>query len=701
MLHFFAKLVTAVRLVLPLFALSMLSMLSMLSLLSMISVDASAQMQKTKTSDTTVYKAAPVEVVIERAVSAATDQTFRAKDLLLLPHNSAQDLLRIVPGLVISQHAGGGKAEQIFLRGFDADHGTDINISVDGAPVNMVSHGHGQGYADLHFIIPETIERVDVVKGPYFASYGDLTTAGAVTFHTADTLANNIAKLEGGLFGTYRGLGLVTTKLGTTHAYAGAEFSATQGYFELPQEFTRLNLIAKTYTPISEQTAFTSTIMTFTSKWNASGQVPDRAVQSGVITPFGSIDPNEGGTTSRTTFQLALEESGLDPITLRASLTDYRFRLFSNFTFFAADSVNGDMIEQTDQRAVLALFAQKKFQYMADGVGMQTSVGANLRYDNVHTALYHDSVRTRLSTTRDNAIKQTNVGVFAEQKIVFSNLTALFGARADYFSFNVENLAVQGAAAQGVVPKGTTTKIVVSPKANLSYMFNDNATMFLNSGFGFHSNDARAAVSNPSQAVVPRAFGAELGARWADDVVAVSAATWMLDLESEFVWIGDEGTTEEAGRSRRIGIDLEARVHPVSWFTVGGNATLSRGRLRDLPEGENYIALAPILTLTSFAVFEFDAFSAALRLRHIGTRPANESYSVVASGYSIVDLNGTVPLTSALDLTMQIENLLNVSWREAQFDTQSRLRSESESVSEIHYTPGTPFNVRLGVGMRF
>ena len=329
---------------------------------ALVFVGVSAQTTKSNDStrskaDTTTYKSKPVLVEINRAASAATDQTFRAKDLLYLPHNSTQDLLRVVPGLVIAQHAGGGKADQIFLRGFDADHGTDININVDGAPVNMVSHGHGQGYADLHFIIPETIDRVDVVKGPYFASYGDLTTAGAVTFRTADTLANNIAKLEAGMFGTYRGLGLVTTSIGTTKAYAGAEFSSSQGYFELPQDFSRLNLIAKTYTPVGDQTALTASVMTFTSKWNASGQIPQRAVDAGVITRFGSIDPNEGGTTSRTTFQLALQDQGADPLTIRASLTDYRFRLFSNFTFFAGDSVNGDMIEQTDQRAVLALFA--------------------------------------------------------------------------------------------------------------------------------------------------------------------------------------------------------------------------------------------------------------------------------------------------------------------------------------------------------
>jgi outer membrane receptor protein involved in Fe transport len=245
------------------------------------------------------------------------------------------------------------------------------------------------------------------------------------------------------------------------------------------------------------------------------------------------------------------------------------------------------------------------------------------------------------------------------------------------------------------------SQTVISPKANIAYTFDEHATAFLNSGFGFHSNDARAAVMASTANVIPRAFGSELGFRWADETVAISAAAWLLDLESEFIWVGDEGTTEQAGRSRRLGIDIEARLHPASWLTLGGSATVSRGRLQDLPDGENFISLAPTFTLTSFALVELYAVTTSIRLRHIGARPANESYSVEASGYTIIDLQGTLPLSETLAMTVQCENLLNADWREAQFDTASRLQNEVETTSEIHYTPGTPLNVRVGLTLAF
>lgn len=645
-------------------------------------------------TDTLVTKTITVEA--NRTYSAASDETFRSQDLTLLPRYSTQDLLRVVPGLMIAQHAGGGKAEQIFLRGFDADHGTDINISVDGAPVNMVSHGHGQGYADLHFVIPELVERIDVVKGPYFAQYGDLTTAGAVTLHLADTLRNNIAKVEAGLFGMFRGLGLASTKLGSTSVYGGAEFTSSEGYFEIPQGLKRVNLIAKTFTPFSETTSLSASLTGFTSDWNASGQIPQRAVTAGVITRFGSIDPTEGGNTSRTTFQLALAETGPDAVNIKASVTDYKFQLFSNFTFFANDSVNGDMIEQTDNRQVYSIHGSKTFSATIDSTVLLTQLGANVRHDNIHAALYNSIARNRTSTVRDNNILQTNMGVFAQQTLFIHKLSVVLGIRGDYFAFNVSDIAKQSDA-----PNGTSYKFVVSPKANLVYAFNESTSLFLNSGFGFHSNDARVAVATPNATTVPRAFGSEIGTRWSNQTFAVSAAAWMLDLESEFVWIGDEGTTEESGATRRIGIDLEARVQLADWLTFGGNGTVSRGRFTQAIEGENLIPLAPSFTLTSFAVATFNGISTAVRLRHVGSRPANETNTVLADGYSIFDVTASIPLNSSFELNLQAENLLNATWREAQFDTQSRLLNEPTSISEIHYTPGTPFTLRLGVAARF
>ncbi len=666
------------------------------ALLLLTATIATAQQRRTA-ADTVIRVRDTVVVTADRPWSAASDAQFRAADFALRPRNSAQDILRVVPGLVTAQHAGGGKAEQLFLRGFDADHGTDINISVDDSPVNMVSHGHGQGYADLHFIIPETIEKVDVAKGPYFARYGDMSTAGAVVFSTADSIRDNLLKMEGGQFDTYRALLMVRgPQSGAVSSYFAGEVTSTQGYVEEPQHFKRLNLFAKATAPIGTTGTVGASLMTFSSGWDASGQIPQRAVDAGTITRFGSIDPTEGGATSRTTTTVKYASGGASPLTLTGSFTDYRFRLFSNFTFFANDSLRGDGIEQTDDRSILALRAENDIFYEFADLPMHTRFGATLRNDDIRVALYHDSARVRLEPTVDAAIRQRQIGPYLEQEIILPWAQILLGLRADYFNFDVENNLSLGGQ-----PSGIAQQLLFSPKANISVPVVNDVALFLNSGYGFHSNDARVVVQQQGK-TLPRAFGAEIGTRYgtASSLIAASAALWMLDLESEFVYVGDEGTTEESGRTRRQGVDLELRLNPISWLALGVDATISTGKFRDLPEGENRIPLAPELTLTANAVARFDALSAALRLRHVGDRPANEGNTVRALGYSILDLSASYRI-GQIELFVNVENLLDEVWNEAQFDTESRLPGEAESVSELHFTPGTPRSVRGGMSVKF
>jgi outer membrane receptor protein involved in Fe transport len=662
-------------------------------------VRASGQPTHNPQADTLMIQREQVTITAERSFSAVSNSEYRAADFALRPRNSAQDILRVVPGLVVAQHAGGGKAEQIFLRGFDCDHGTDINISVDGAPVNMVSHGHGQGYADLHFIIPETIERVEVVKGPYFARFGDLTTAGAVTFATKDSLTENLVKVEGGRFNTYRAMALLRTPSGNTGiaAYVGGEIFRSDGYFQAPQNYTRVNIFGKVHASLGEGSSLTGSMATFNSVWDASGQLPDRAVRSGEISRFGTIDSLEGGITSRTTATMTFATGGASPLSITGSYTDYRFRLYSNFTFFLRDSLRGDMIEQTDQRSVITLKGERTFSWMLGDNPAKTTFGINLRNDDILAALYHDSTRVRLETTRNNRIVERQTGGYMEQELVLPWVSLLLGVRADYLSFDVENLLQSGTP-----PEGIDQQLIVSPKANLSIPLSDDVSLFLNSGFGFHSNDARVVVANTMHPTLPRAFGAEIGMRYGSprSTVAASAAAWVLDLESEFVYVGDEGTTEPSGRTRRTGIDFEAHINPLDWLALGVDATVSHGRLRDEPDGSNSIPLAPSVTLSANALFRLDPFTAALRLRMVDNRPANTSNSVVATGYQIVDLSASYRV-GQVDFFANIENLLNQQWNEAQFDTESRLRNESEPVSELHFTPGTPISIRGGVALHF
>jgi len=655
--------------------------------------------QPTQRDTSTQKAAAPVVVTTTRPFTAASDSRFRAEDLRLLPRSSAQDLLRIVPGLVIAQHAGGGKAEQIFLRGFDCDHGTDVNVTVDDAPVNMISHGHGQGYADLHFIIPELVDRIDVVKGPYYARYGDLTTAGAVAFRTADTLSENLVRLEGGQFNTFRGVALLrTSPLGSgVSAYFGGELYGTDGYFRAAQDYRRQNLFGKVFARMGDGGSFSASISGFSSGWNASGQVPERAVAAGEIDRFGAIDSLEGGVTSRTTTTLRYTSGGESPLTLTASLTDYRFRLFSDFTFFLRDSVRGDMIEQTDDRTVTAVRAQQQISYGVGDAAMLTRVGATLRNDDIAAALYQDSARTRLATVRNNRIRERQLGSYVEQEIELPWISVQLGARADYFTYDVEN------AEDGDGIAGVRQQLLVSPKANVAVPVMNDLTLFLNSGFGFHSNDARVVVGSSADSTIPRAFGAEFGARYGtpNSVVSAALALWQLDLESEQVYIGDEGTTEPSGRTRRRGIDVEVRVRPTDWLAFGVDATFSQGRLRDEPEGADFIPLAPSMTLVANAAVRFTDLAVALRLRVVDDRPANEDNSVVAKGYGILDLTASYRVTPQIELLLMAENILDAEWNEAQFDTESRLRTEPGPVSELHFTPGTPRSIRGGLAFHF
>ena len=323
-------------------------------------------------------------------VQISADQTevlkkISAYDIQQRPINSSQDVLRIIPGLFIAQHAGGGKAEQIFLRGFDIDHGTDIALSVDGMPVNMVSHAHGQGYSDLHFVIPETIQKVDFNKGTYDASKGDFTTAGYADFYTLESLDKSSVKLDGGQFGTLRTVTMIDLtgkNQKNSTAYLAGEAFLSSGYFESPQNFSRYNLLGKYNTKLSETTKLNFAVSTFTSRWDASGQIPTRAVENGTITRYGAIDNTEGGNTSRTNINI-IQKTTLSPtdfLSNQVYYTNYNFKLVSNFTFFLNDPVNGDQITQSENRNIYGYNGKYIKDWNLGSVKMSSTTGLGFRY---------------------------------------------------------------------------------------------------------------------------------------------------------------------------------------------------------------------------------------------------------------------------------------------------------------------------------
>ncbi|MEZ4701670.1 MAG: TonB-dependent receptor [Rhodothermales bacterium] len=674
----------------------------------------------------------------ERPFSAASSATVRALDLRTRPTRSAQDLLQLTPGLITAQHAGGGKAEQIFLRGFDADHGTDVAIAVDGMPVNMVSHGHGQGYADLHFLLPDVVERIDVAKGPYDARYGNMSTAGAVAFTTRDHLNENQLRAGFGQFNTANVTALYQIPLpGTEHqgAYLAGQFNSTDGPVESPQGFQRFNIFGKVHTHLSENTRLALSVSGFSSAWNASGQIPARAVAQG-LNRFGSLDDLEGGTTGRQDINLIYSaDTGDASFTLQGYSSRYTFKLFSNFTYFLEDPVRGDMIEQTDDRRLYGLNGRYSRYHPLDAIPARTTMGGGFRGDDADVQLWKSPDRVRSAGLIDATVVERNLYLWVQEELFFADWIRLqLGLRGDYFTFDVDD-HLDGTESGLPHASGFAQQAILSPKANLVVSPAPGLDLFANVGSSFHSNDARAIVQGQRVrelakvyardgltdaqidaqlanqqldpglrrvGTLPRAVGAELGLRaHLGSRAHIAAAAWVLDLENEFVYVGDGGFTELSGATRRHGLDLEARVAVTPWLTADADVNLARGRFVDEPAGEDAVPLAPRVTSTGGLTLTRPAgFEASLRYTRVGDRPANESGTVTAEGYSLVNLFLGYRL-GRVRVTVALENVLDVAWNEAQFDTESRLRNEAGPVSELHFTPGNPRNVRVGLSYLF
>lgn len=631
--------------------------------------------------------------------------TIGAVDIKLRPVNTSQDVLRIVPGLFIAQHAGGGKAEQIFLRGFDIDHGTDIAITVDGMPVNMVSHAHGQGYADLHFLIPETVEKVGFDKGPYFAGKGNLATSAYVDFSTKDFLENNIIKVEGGQFNSQRVMGMLklfnsTTEKNRQQFYIASEYSSTDGYFESTQNFHRFNLVGKYNAWFGNQSQLTITASTFNSKWMASGQVPDRAVQAGIINRFGAIDNTEGGNTSRTNLSVKFNKQWKSnwKTTDQLYFSRYKFNLYSNFTFFLEDNINGDMIRQRETRNIFGYTTTAAKSYLLANKKATTEFGGGFRHDDVMDIELAKANRiTFFNSIQKGDVKELNSFLYVNQEVELNDKFSLnAGLRYDHFIFKYKD-GLTGAADFSTQKKGT-----VSPKLNISFSPTQKIKLYLNNGIGFHSNDTRVILDHGAVDILPKVFGTDLGLVLKPTKnLILKTALWHLYSEQEFVYVGDAGVVEPSGRSRRMGFDISARYQFNKWLFGDLDVNFTKARAIGEAKGEDYIPLAPAFTsIGGLTAKTKDGFSGSLRYRFIDSRPANETNSVKADGYVLLDMVAAYRLKK-FEFTVSAENILHREWREAQFDTESRLQYETIPVSEIHYTPGSPRFIKAGVSFIF
>lgn len=657
----------------------------------------------------------PKQIMLEDVVVVANAgnqyKPISKTDIAMRGVNNSQEVLRIIPGIVIGQHQGGGKAEQIFLRGFDADHGTDFREDVDGMPINMVSHAHGQGFADSHFIIPETIESVDFKKGPYTAGKGDFATTGFVDFNTKNHLTNNVIKLEGGMFNTYRALGMFNllnekARKKQQSWYVASEYRYSDSYFDNPQHFKRFNLFTKYSGSISPKSFLTLSATTFYSKWDASGQIPGRAVDKHIIGFYGAIDPFEGGITYRTNANAqlitSLNNGGL--IKNQLYYSNSHFDLHTNFTFFLEDPVNGDEIRQKEARDLLGYNGSYSHSGYIGNTRLTTEAGLNVRLDKTNNAeLSHTKDRfTTLDQIKLGDITQLNVAPYISETFTFDNHFSLnAGLRLDQFYYKYNNKLAEDSTLSGIGTYKANAN-TFSPKLNLYYQVNDKAQLYLTTGRGFHSNDTRASVVSKGVGVLPAAYSADLGTLFKPSKkVIINAAIWYIYLQQEFVYSGDGGNVDFNGKTRRYGFDFSGRYQPVKSLYLDVDLNYAHGRAVAAAKGQDYIPLAPHWTNTGGITFtNKTGINGSLRYRYVGKRAGNENYTLTAAGYFITDavINYIRP---KYEIGLVINNIFNSKWKETQFDTETRLKNETLPVDEICFTPGTPFAAKLSFSYLF
>ena len=640
----------------------------------------------------------PVVVTAPPPVAASSEVLIPGRDFELRPQGRPADVVRLIPGFVISQHQGGGKAEQYFLRGFDADHGTDVALFVDGMPVNLRSHAHGQGYADLHFLIPETVKLVDGLKGPYFVEFGDFATAGAVNFVTKDLVDANTVEVAGGMFNTQRYLTLLSPTRDALKSLVAIDAYRSDGPFEHGNGYERFNIFAKASASLAEGMDLSLWASHYRADWHGSGQIPLRAVREGLISRFGAIDPNEGGQTQRTNLNLdwRWRPSERQLLSVHAYGTSYSLSLFNNFTFFLNDPDHGDEINQRDRRVLAGVDTQYAHRSEPLGVSVTTTGGLQYRLDTPHIVLANTAERHLLVRVQDAEVIEQSYSPFLKFDLApLAWLRLVTGARGDIFTYHVSS-KVNSA---GGDLNGDVTRARPNVKANVILGPWSQTELFANFGTGFHSNDARAVILDPKLPALPTARGWELGVKTKVlPRVELSATYWVLDLASELVFIGDDGTTQARGPSHREGWEFATRVKLLEWLTFSGDVTTSRATF----DTGAAVPLAPRVTGRADLAARLPwGFAASLGMRHLGDRFADEDRHQTARGSTLFDVTGRYRW-KAFEAFATIENLTNVEWREAQFFFASRLPGEpAGGVPDIHFTPGNPRTVLGGVAVRF
>jgi hypothetical protein len=634
------------------------------------------------------------------------------EDLARRPLLRPGELLETVPGVVITQHSGGGKANQYFLRGMSLDHGTDFRITVAGVPVNLGTHAHGQGYSDLSFLIPETVERVRFRKGPYAAEDGDFSAAGAAHLELVNALPSPVLEVAGGEEGYGRLLAAGSTAWRGGELLGAIEAATTDGPWTREEDLRRNNALLR-WSAGDDARGLTLTLMGYEGRWNATDQVPRAAVEEGLIGRFDTLDPSTGGESRR--YSLAAEArraAGSGIARAGGYLLYYDLDLFSNFTYFLDDPVHGDQFEQADHRLAAGWHATHERPWRPLGRDGSLLVGIDGKVERIDTGLFHTERRDRLEATREDEILQAVGGPFVEARVRWNDwLRTTGGLRLDGWWADVES--------DRDVNSGRDGALLLSPKLGVVFGPWADTELYLNAGYGFHSNDARGATvrvdprtGEPARRVDPlvRARALDVGLR-SDALRGVHSmlGLFLLDIDSELLFVGDAGGTEATRPSRRVGVELANAWRPLPWLRLEADLSLARARFRDDdPAGDRIPGAVERVASAALLVGEtgdedaagWRRLSGGVRLRYLGPRALREDDAVRAGSSTLVYAEAGYRLPAGLRLGLELYNLLDEPANDIEYWYESRPTRDGEAREDVHVHPAEPRSLRLVLSWR-
>ena len=639
--------------------------------------------------------------------AAASQGAVTAAQLDARPVMRAGEVLETVPGLIVSQHSGEGKANQYYLRGFNLDHGTDFSTTVAGVPVNTPTGAHAHGYADVSFLIPELVSGVQFKKGPYFAEEGDFSAAGAANINYVNQLDRPVLRLSAGNDGWGRVFGAASPRVGGGYLLGALEVNHNDGPWVRPDDYRKVNTVLR-FSRGDNRNGLSLTGMGYWADWDSTDQVPERAIASGLIPRFGLLDPSDGGKADRQSLAAEFQRSN-GPSSLRATGFVLRnsLNLFSNFTFFLDDPENGDQFEQAERRvAAGGRITYRRLGHFLDR-HTESAIGVQLRRDWLDpVGLYKTAARQRLSTTREDEVGQAMAAMYAQTEVEWTRtLRTTFGLRADRYQFSVTS--------DNPLNSGDGSDGLISPKVGAIVGPWSGTEVYVNAGTGFHSNDARGAAitvdpltGDPVGRVTPlvRVKGAEVGLRTVRiRGVQSTVALWYLGIDSELLFVGDAGTTEAGRPSRRVGIEWTNYARLTSWLTLDADLAFTRARFTDDDPAGTRIPGALDRVISAGLTFEpRRPFVGSIRVRHFGPRPLIEDASVLSKSTTLWNGEIGYRLSSKARLVLETFNLFDAEVSDIDYFYASRLPGEpGGGVEDIHFHPALPRSARIGIQFSF